>query len=144
VVRVRVMEVAADAVIDVIAVRNRLMAAAGSLNMACLMPSTAMVGGAVVRVVAGDFDHMLVDMALMRVMEVTIVQIIGVAAVTNGRMAAAGAMLVRMVGVIWCGAGGHRLSSFLCPGSGNTAVRPSAAWSIALRINGSTCSSASA
>jgi hypothetical protein len=51
-----------------------------------------------------------------------------VAAVTNGRVAAARAMLVRMVGVVWGRAARHDFSSFLCPGSADTAERPSAAW----------------
>jgi hypothetical protein len=72
-VTVRMMKVAADTVVDVIAVRNRLMAAAGAVDMARLMTAAAMVRGAAVRVLAGDFDHVLVDMTLMRVVEVTIV-----------------------------------------------------------------------
>jgi hypothetical protein len=73
VVAMRMMEVAADTVVDVIAVRNRLMAAAGDVDMARLMTAAAMVRGAAVRVVAGDVDHVLVDMTLMGVVEVTIV-----------------------------------------------------------------------
>ena len=52
VVAVGVVEVAGHQVIDVIAVRHRLVAAAGAVHMARLMPSAAMVGGAAVGVVA--------------------------------------------------------------------------------------------
>jgi hypothetical protein len=51
-VAVRVMKVAADAVVCVIAVRNRLMAAAGAVEMARVVPAAAMVRRAAVRVLA--------------------------------------------------------------------------------------------
>jgi hypothetical protein len=46
VVAVRVMKVAADAVVHVVAVRHRRMAASGPVDMARLMPAATMVGGA--------------------------------------------------------------------------------------------------
>jgi len=144
VVSMRMTEVAADAVVDVVAVRDRLVAAAGAMDMAGLVTTAAMVRSAAVGVVSRDVDHVLVDMILMRMVEVTIVQEVDVAAVAHGGVAATRTMLVSMVGVVRCGAGGHRKSSLPCPGSADTAVRPSAAWSIALRTNGSTCSSARA
>ena len=52
VVAVRVMKVAADAVVCVIAVRNRLMAAAGAVDMARVVPAAAMVRRAAFRVLA--------------------------------------------------------------------------------------------
>ena len=140
VVSMRMMEVAAD----VVAVRDRLVAAAGAMDMAGFMTPAAMVRSAAVGVVSGDVDHVLVDMILMRMVKVAIVQIVDVAAVAHGRVAATRPMLVSVVGVVGCGAGGHGVSSFPRPGSVDIAVRPSAAWSIALRTNGSTCSSARA
>jgi len=47
-----VMKVTADAVICVIAVRNRLMTTAGAVDMAGLVPAAAMVRRAAVRVLA--------------------------------------------------------------------------------------------
>ena len=127
VVSMRMMEVAADAVVDVVAVRDRLVAAAGAVDMAGLMTPAAMVRRAAVGVVSGDVDHVIVDMILMRVVEVTIVQIVDVAAVAHGRVAATRTMPVSVVGVVRCGAGGRGVSSFPCPGSADLAVRPSAA-----------------
>jgi hypothetical protein len=86
VVSMRMMEVAADAVVDVIAVRDRLVAAAGAVDMAGLMTPAAMVRSAAVGVVSGEVDHVRVDMILMRVVEVTIMQIVDVAAVAHGRV----------------------------------------------------------
>jgi hypothetical protein len=51
-VAVWVVQMTGDAVIHMIVVRHRLMAAAGSVHMARLMPTTAMVGGAAVGMLA--------------------------------------------------------------------------------------------
>ena len=55
---------------------------------------------------------MLVDMTFVRVVEVTIVQVIGVAAVTHGWVATARAVLMRMVGMGGGGARRHGIASF--------------------------------
>jgi hypothetical protein len=62
----------------------------------------AMVRSAADGVVGGDVDHMLVDMIFMRMVEVTIMQIVDVAAVPHGGVAAAGAMMVGVVGMVGC------------------------------------------
>ena len=82
VVAVRVMRVAADAVVHVVAVRHRLVA--GAVDVARLMPAATMVGGAHLGVLARHLDHVLIDMAFVRVVEVTLMQIIDVAPVTDG------------------------------------------------------------
>jgi hypothetical protein len=87
---------------------------------------------------------MLVDMILVRVVEVTIVQIIHVATVAHGGVSAAWPVLMSMVGMSRGRASHHGIVSFLCSRSADTAVRLSAAWSMALRTNGNTCSSARA
>ena len=79
-------------------------------------------------------------MAFVRVVEVTIMQIIDVAPVTDGGVTTTRPVLVSMVGMGRRGAG--RQISFLCPGSADTAVRSSAACSMALRSIGGKCSSA--
>jgi hypothetical protein len=142
VVAVRVVKVAGDAIIHVVAVRHRLMAATGTVHMARLVPTATMVGSAAIGVRARHFDHMFVDMIFVRVVEVTIVQIVYVATVVHGGVSAARAMLMGMVGMGRGRASGHGVSSFPCPRSADTVARLSAAWSIALRTNGSTCSSA--
>ena len=87
---------------------------------------------------------MLVDMIFVRVVEVTIVQIVYVATVAHGRVSTARPMLMSVVGMGWGRASRHGIVSFPCPRSADTPERLSAAWSIALRTNGSTCSSARA
>jgi hypothetical protein len=100
VIAVRVVQMAADTVVDMIAVRNRLMAASGAVDMTCVVAAAAMVGGAVVRVVARHFDHMLVDMSFVRMVEMTVMEIIDVPAVAHRRVAAARPMLVGMLGML--------------------------------------------
>jgi hypothetical protein len=113
VVAVRVMKAAADAVVCVTAVRNHFMAAAGAVGIARLRATAAMVRRAAVR---GS-------------------------RVTDGGVAGTRPMLVSMVGMGLRGAGLRAETSFSCPGSADTAVRLSAAWSIALRGIGSRCAS---
>ncbi len=140
----RMMKVAADMVVGVITVRHRFMSAAGPVDMARIVPAATMVGRAHVGVLAGDLDHVLIDMAFVRMVEVTVMQIINVAAVADGRVATTRSVLVGMVGMGRLGAGRHGVISFLCPGPADTAVRPSAAWSMALLSIGGKCSSARA
>jgi hypothetical protein len=87
---------------------------------------------------------MLVDVTFVRVVEVTVVQIVYVATVAHGGVSAARPMLMSMIRMGRGRASRHEIVSFPCPGSADTPVRLSAAWSMALRINGSTCSSARA
>jgi hypothetical protein len=127
VIAVRVMQVIADAIVDVIAMRNRLVTAAGAVDMTRFVAAAAVVCGAPVGVVAGHLDHVLVDMIAMRVVQVTIVQIVGVAAMAHRGVPAVRAVLMGMIGMVWGRASRHRLSSFISPESVDTAVRPSAA-----------------
>jgi hypothetical protein len=100
VIAVLVMKVATDAVVDMIPVRNCLMTAARAVDMARVVTAAAVVRRAAVGVFARDVDYVLVDMTLVRVVEVTIVQIVDMAAVAYGWVAATRAMLVGMVGVV--------------------------------------------
>ena len=108
----RVMQVILDAIVDVVAVRHRVVAAARPMHMARVMPGAAMVGGAAVGIGAGHFDHMLVDMPLMRVVQVPVMQVIDMPAMPDRLMAAAGAVLVGMPGMVFVGAGRHRVDPF--------------------------------
>ncbi len=114
-VAVRMMEVAGNAVVGVIAVRNCLMAAIGAMDMAGLMLAASVIRGAPIGIVAGDIYYMLINVIFMRMVKVTIVQIVDVAAVSNCGVAAPRSVLVSMVGMVGCGAGSHGRSSFLCP-----------------------------
>ncbi len=71
-IAVRMMEVAADAVVQVVAVGDCLVTAARAVDMAGLMTTAAMIRGAAIGVVGGDVDHVLVDMISMQMVEVAI------------------------------------------------------------------------
>jgi hypothetical protein len=90
------MQVARDQIIDMISVRHRLMSAVDAVPMSGLMPITAMVRCALSGVGRRDVEPMFIDMIAMDVVQVSVVQIILMVAVTNGLMAALGAMFVGM------------------------------------------------
>ena len=54
---------------------------------------------------------MFVNMIAMRVMQVAVVQKVGVTIVKHGGVATVGAVLMVVIGVVSCGAGSHGL----CP-----------------------------
>lgn len=100
VVAVRVMQVAVDQIIDVVAVRHRFMPATRSVHVASFVPGTTMVRCAAVGITLRYFNHMLIDMVAMRMMQMTVVKVINVVTVAKGRMPATGTMLVGVIGVV--------------------------------------------
>ena len=53
--------------------------------------------GAVLWILGADFEHVLVDMVVMRLMQVAVVEVVDVAVVLDGRMPAVGAVDVIVV-----------------------------------------------
>lgn len=100
----RMMQVAIDQIIDMVAVRHLRMAAVCSVNVVLVVPFALMVRRAGVRIFGTDFDHMFIDVIAMNKMQMAIVQIIDVAVVSDGRVAAAGTVLMRVIGVGLTGA----------------------------------------
>ncbi len=117
-------------IIDMVAVRNSLMTAAGAVVMIGGMAGAPVVWRAVVGVGGGDIDDMLIDVVTMDMMKMAVMQIVDMCGVADGDMAAAGAVLMAVVGVMGMGANGH------CFGSLVDRVlwldKCSDAWSIAL------------
>ena len=111
-VAVRVVQVAIDKVIDVVAMRHRFVAAAGAVDvsgfvaaagavyMSRFVAVAVMIWGADVRVGGADGDAVFIDVVAVRMVQVAIVQVIDVAFVFDGGVAAASAVLVRVVGVV--------------------------------------------
>ena len=52
VIAVRVVKMSGDPIVHMVAVRHRIVAASGPVDMTRVVPTAAMVGGAVVRVLA--------------------------------------------------------------------------------------------
>jgi hypothetical protein len=95
-VAVRMVKVPGHEVIDVIAVRDRFVAAIGSVPMAVRVGRARMGRGALGRVCPVDRDGMFVEMVPVRMMEMPVVQIIDVPVMNDGRVSATGSMKVRV------------------------------------------------
>jgi hypothetical protein len=109
-IAVRMMQPSAHEVIDVITMGHGFVSAGWAMlvRAASLRRALDRIGGV-------DRDGVLVDMIFVRVMEVAVVEIIGVAVVADRRMPAVGTMLVGVVRMMFLGAGSHdALSFFLC------------------------------
>jgi hypothetical protein len=96
---VRVMEVIADEVVDVIAVRHSLMATRVAVLVISGVAAAAVLVRAAIRMPGVDLEDVLVDVALMRMVQVTVVQVIDVIAVRDAGMAAARAVVVGVIGM---------------------------------------------
>lgn len=100
-IAVGVVEMPVDEVVAVIAVGYLIMAAVGSVLVGAGVRATVMLGRAVSGVPAVDLDRMLLDMIAMRVMEVTVVQVVDMTVMFNREVTA-----VRTVSMIVAGVGG--------------------------------------
>jgi hypothetical protein len=94
VVAVRMVQVPVDQVIDMIAVRDRFVAAAGAVLMGFVMLSAIVAGRAIAGVGAVHFQPMFFDPALAYVMQVAVVQVVDMVVVLDRGMAAILAVLV--------------------------------------------------
>ncbi len=94
VVAVRMMQVIFHHVIDVIPMRNLRMPAVWTVDVVAAVLATLMLRGTPCRVRRTDRDHMLVDVVVVEMVQVSIVQIIDVITVLDGHMAATRGMLV--------------------------------------------------
>lgn len=99
VVSVRVVEVAVDQVVDVVAVRNGRMAAVGPMHMAFFVPAAVMGGSAAIGVGGIDVENVLIDVTGVRMVQVAVVQIIHMSVVLDSQVAAARSVLVGVVRV---------------------------------------------
>ena len=87
-------------VVDVVAADNGPVAAAGAVDVSGFVAAAVVVGHAGVRVGGADGDAVFIDVVAMRVVQVAVVQVVNVAVVLDGGVAAARAVLVRVVGVV--------------------------------------------
>lgn len=96
------VQAATDQIIDMIAMRHCLMPAAGAVDMAAIVRTGAAIG-----VAGADADHMFINMVAMHMVQMAVVQIIDMAIMRDGGVAAARAVLV---GVIRVGVAGHAVA----------------------------------
>ena len=94
---VRMMQVTVDQVIHMVGMGDGLMAAAGAVHVLCVVALARVALGTVGGVGRAHLEPVLVDVALVRMMKVTVVKVINVLIVLDGCVVAIGTVLVRMV-----------------------------------------------
>src|SRR4051794_480601 len=118
VVAVGAVQVAVHQVVGVVAVRDRLVAAAGAVAVGRVVGAAGVGGGAGRRVGRVDGQHVLLDPGAGGVVQVAVVQVIDVAVVADGGVPAAGPVLVLVAFVM-----GRHVSRLL-PGTSTPGPRP--------------------
>ena len=96
---VRMVQVPRYEVVDMIPVLHGFVAATGPMLVSLVVRAARVGRRAGGRVRPADGERMLVDVIVVRVVQMTIVQVVGVTVVLHGLVAAAGAVLVRVVRV---------------------------------------------
>lgn len=123
-VAVGVMKMAVDQIIDVIAVRDRLVAAAGAVHVIGRMRAAVVRRRAGAGIGRRHVEHMLLDGRAGRVMQMPVVQVIDVVAVLHRGMPATLAVRVIVLMVM-----AHFLGSFAVrPRGGRGPFPGSSAW----------------
>ena len=91
---------AVDKVVNVIAVWHAFVPAAGTVHVATLVSCAGMIGRARRGVLGVAFQDVLVNVIAVHVMQMTVVQIVGVAVVFEGDVSTSRPVGVRMVFVL--------------------------------------------
>jgi hypothetical protein len=118
---VRMMQVARDEVVDVVAVWDRLVSAARRVNMSLGVTRAAVRRGAGRRVGRPDIEDALVHVAVVPVVKMPVVEVVDVVAVADGEVAAVGAVNVIVIGM---GAVAHDFFLFPWGNGATTAGSP--------------------
>ena len=100
------MQVVVDQVVTVITVGNRFMSTAGAMYMSLVMSTAVMTWRTLIGICRAHFKHVFVNVIEMHVMQVTIMQIIGVPGMSDRHMAAGGFVLMAVP--LMPGASTHR------------------------------------
>jgi hypothetical protein len=92
-----VMQMVSNKVIHVIAVRHSLVRTVWTMDMSLIMSATRMVGSASVRIGRADLEDVFVYMLEVRVMQVGVMQIVGMISVCDRHMTTRRAMLMCVI-----------------------------------------------
>jgi hypothetical protein len=93
-VAVRVVQASVDQIVDVISMRHGLVTASWAMLMCRLVSAGSVFGRAVVGIIGGDLQDVLLDAIAFHVMEVSVLKIVDVIFVPNRNVSAARAMFV--------------------------------------------------
>ena len=96
----RVVQVAINEVVGVVAMRHGFVAATGAVDVSRFVAAAVVVRRAGIRVGGADGDAVFIDVIAVRVVQVAVVQVINVAFVFDGGVTAIRAVLVFVVGVV--------------------------------------------
>jgi hypothetical protein len=99
VISVRSVEMVSHEVIDVIPVRHGLVPAAFAVDVIGVVSVATMLGCAALRTRLVDLQHVLVDVILVWVVQMTTMQVIDMVAVHHGLMSTSGSVLMRVIRV---------------------------------------------
>jgi hypothetical protein len=100
VVTMRVMQVAVNKVVNMVAVRDGFVTAAWSVNVACLVSGAMMIRSTDVRILLCDFQDMLFDLTIcLNVVQMSIMQVVHMIAVLDTRVLAIWTMLMVVMSV---------------------------------------------
>lgn len=97
VIAVLVMKATVDEIIGVVIMRNCFVTAARAVNVSLVVADMIDERVAAGRIGCAHLDHMLIDMIAMRMVEMSVVQVIDMVTVLDSQVAAVGAMLMVMV-----------------------------------------------
>jgi Predicted membrane protein (DUF2101) len=97
---VRVMKMSAHHVIEVIAVWGAFVPAVWAVSVLLIMPFTFMLGRTFLRIGTAHGYRVFVDVAVMQMMQVTVVKIVRMPLVNDSHVPATGTMLVTVLGVL--------------------------------------------
>ena len=97
---VRMVQVTIYKIVDMIAMRDRFVAATRAMDVSSIMSGAAMVGRAAIWVVVAHLNAMFVHVICVRMVKMAIVEIIHVVAMPNGDVAAIRSMYVVVVGMM--------------------------------------------
>jgi hypothetical protein len=103
VLAVRMVQVPIHEVIDVLAVRDRFVAAAGAVVMPLLMSAAIVFRSASIRVGRVDAQLVFLNNAAFLMMQMSIVQVVDMVVVDDSRVAAVGTVLMGVIAVMMSG-----------------------------------------
>ena len=97
VIAVGMVQLPRDQVVDMIAVRNRLVTAARTMLVIGFMTRVAERRRAMVRILGAHLDRVLLDDVAVLMMQMTVMKVVDMVAMLNSDVAAAGTVPMRMV-----------------------------------------------
>jgi hypothetical protein len=101
------MQMSVDQVVDVVAVRYRLVTASWTVHVTRVVPTALVLRRAPIGIGRRHLYAVLVDVVAMHMMQMAVVEVVHVVAMANGCMPAAGTVLVRVIDVLAAFGGAH-------------------------------------